>query len=98
MVVTDTADIRSGCSAYQVKAHSREVLVQSNETAELQSLQTLATSGSLKKRKKKCVQPIYNDNISFLGTEKLKTIHSQEEVKQQCDVGSNKLTNSTMFF
>ncbi|PKU38159.1 hypothetical protein llap_11535 [Limosa lapponica baueri] len=78
MAVTGAADIRSGCSAHRVKARGTEVLVWSEEITELQSLQALATSSSLKKKEDKCIQPIYDDIIDFLGSEKLKTIHSSD--------------------
>jgi len=97
--VRDAADIRSACSANQVMAHSRKVLVWSDEMAELHSLQTPCHLQQPKNEREKCVQNIYDHIINFLVSEKLKTIHSQEEgEKQQCDAGSNKLTKSTMVF
>lgn len=89
----------SGCRTKQVKAPSREVLVQRHGKAELQSLHVLATSSGPPKKEEWHVWPIYDVNTNFLESEKLKTICSQEGMrKQQCDAGSNELTNPTRLF
>lgn len=98
MAVTDAADTRGGCSANQVKACSMEAVVWTDETAELQSLQALATSGSLKKRRKNLSSLCMMTSSTSWGVRSSKQFTAKRGGKQQCDVGSRKLTNSTAFF
>lgn len=95
--LSDAAGIRSGCSANQVKAHSTEVLVRSNETAELQSLQTPCHLQQPQKRRKN-VSILFMMTSASWGERSSKQFTAKRGGKQQCDVGSNKLTNSIMLF